>query len=72
MYDWTYIHLPHSYTFPEGTKFPRILVDITNDGQRSATDPIMELDEKTGRVKGQCHTCSWTQQFPAHMPYAPS
>ncbi|KAI0767764.1 glycoside hydrolase family 92 protein [Fomes fomentarius] len=42
----------HRYTFPEGIKFPRILVDITNDGQRSATDPIMELDEKTGRVKG--------------------
>ena len=31
------------------------MVDITNDGQQSSTDPIMELDEKTGRVKGGAH-----------------
>ncbi|KAI0752421.1 glycoside hydrolase family 92 protein [Daedaleopsis nitida] len=42
----------HRYTFPEGTKSPRILVDITNDGQKSSTDPEMELDPKTGRVIG--------------------
>ena len=41
-----------SYTFPEGTEFPRILVDLSNDGQRSATDPIMDVDPDTGRAKG--------------------
>ncbi|KAI0703899.1 glycoside hydrolase family 92 protein [Cerioporus squamosus] len=42
----------HRYTFPTGTKSPRIVVDITNDGQQSSTDPIMDLDETTGRVTG--------------------
>ncbi|KAI0708309.1 glycoside hydrolase family 92 protein [Earliella scabrosa] len=42
----------HRYTFPEGTEFPRILVDLSNDGQRSATDPIMDVDPDTGRAKG--------------------
>ncbi|TBU25783.1 glycoside hydrolase family 92 protein [Dichomitus squalens] len=42
----------HRYTFPAKTEFPRIVVDITNDGQQSSTDPTMELDETTGRVKG--------------------
>ncbi|KAJ3019459.1 hypothetical protein NUW54_g78 [Trametes sanguinea] len=40
----------HRYTFPKGTKTPRIVVDITNDGQQSSTDPEMELDPDTARV----------------------
>ncbi|KXN83542.1 hypothetical protein AN958_01251 [Leucoagaricus sp. SymC.cos] len=42
----------HRYTFPAGTKHPRIAVDITNDGQRSSTNPVMELDPNTAQVKG--------------------
>ncbi|KAG8753287.1 hypothetical protein FRC12_011599 [Ceratobasidium sp. 428] len=42
----------HRYTFPKSSKEPRILVDITNDGQQSATDPIAVIDTKTGRIKG--------------------
>ncbi|KAF9531262.1 glycoside hydrolase family 92 protein [Crepidotus variabilis] len=41
----------HRYTFPSGTKQPRILVDITNDGQRSATYPVVEVDP-AGKVVG--------------------
>ncbi|KAH9919561.1 glycoside hydrolase family 92 protein [Fomitopsis serialis] len=42
----------HRYTFPEGTVNPRILVDITNDGQQSNTNPIMTLNSTIGRVVG--------------------
>ncbi|KAH9835013.1 glycoside hydrolase family 92 protein [Rhodofomes roseus] len=42
----------HRYTFPEGTVNPRILVDITNDGQQSNTNPIMTLNSTTARVVG--------------------
>ncbi|KAF5364126.1 hypothetical protein D9756_000963 [Leucocoprinus leucothites] len=42
----------HRYTFPAGTKHPRIAVDITNDGQRSSTSPVMTLDPDTAQVKG--------------------
>ncbi|XP_006459729.1 hypothetical protein AGABI2DRAFT_191588 [Agaricus bisporus var. bisporus H97] len=42
----------HRYTFPAGTDHPRILVDITNDGQRSSTDPVMTLDPDTAKVMG--------------------
>ncbi|CDO77723.1 Glycoside Hydrolase Family 92 protein [Trametes cinnabarina] len=45
----------HRYTFPRATKTPRIVVDITNDGQRSSTDPEMELDPDTARVMGGAH-----------------
>lgn len=41
-----------SYTFPAGTVNPRIVVDITNDGQRSSTDPVMLLNATTARVTG--------------------
>ena len=51
MYTFANNHLL-SYTFPAKTKTPRIVVDITNDGQQSSTDPTMELDETTARVKG--------------------
>ncbi|KAF5328370.1 hypothetical protein D9619_013241 [Psilocybe cf. subviscida] len=40
------------YTFPAGTTNPRILVDITNDGQKSSTNPEMTLDPDTARVVG--------------------
>ncbi|KAF8965760.1 glycoside hydrolase family 92 protein [Flammula alnicola] len=42
----------HRYTFPAGTTNPRILVDITNDGQKSSTNPEMTLDPATARVIG--------------------
>ncbi|KAF8652642.1 hypothetical protein AX16_004274 [Volvariella volvacea WC 439] len=42
----------HRYTFPVGTAHPRIAVDLTNDGQRSSTEPVMTLDPKTARVVG--------------------
>lgn len=40
------------YTFPAGTANPCILVDITNDGQKSSTNPEMTLDPDTARVVG--------------------
>ncbi|TFK21045.1 hypothetical protein FA15DRAFT_646146 [Coprinopsis marcescibilis] len=42
----------HRYTFPSGTTQPRILIDLTNDGQRSSTDPQLIIDPETGRVEG--------------------
>ncbi|KAL4261951.1 Peptide-N(4)-(N-acetyl-beta-glucosaminyl)asparagine amidase [Pleurotus pulmonarius] len=42
----------HRYTFPPTSVRPRIAVDITNDGQRSSTNPSMVLDPETARVKG--------------------
>ncbi|KDR66486.1 hypothetical protein GALMADRAFT_147907 [Galerina marginata CBS 339.88] len=42
----------HRYTFPAGTTNPRLLVDITNDGQKSSTNPVMTLDPDTARVEG--------------------
>ena len=40
------------YTFPAGTVNPRIMVDITNDGQQSSTDPEMLLNGTTARITG--------------------
>lgn len=40
------------YTFPAGTTNPRIAVDITNDGQRSSTNPVMKLNPETAQVVG--------------------
>lgn len=42
----------HRYTFPATSKEPRIVVDITNDGQQSSTNPFMNIDPDTGRVTG--------------------
>ncbi|KAF9461880.1 glycoside hydrolase family 92 protein [Collybia nuda] len=42
----------HRYTFPDGTKNPRIAVDITNDGSQSSTNPVMTLDPNTAQVVG--------------------
>ncbi|KIJ55604.1 glycoside hydrolase family 92 protein [Sphaerobolus stellatus SS14] len=42
----------HRYTFPVATESPRILLDLSNDGQGSNTDPKATIDPKTGRVTG--------------------
>ncbi|EKM57353.1 glycoside hydrolase family 92 protein [Phanerochaete carnosa HHB-10118-sp] len=42
----------HRYTFPAGTVNPRIMVDITNDGEQSSTNPEMLLNATTARVTG--------------------
>lgn len=42
----------HRYTFPYGTQNPRMLVDVTNDGEQSSTKPIMQLNTSTARVTG--------------------
>lgn len=46
------IDVSPSYTFPAGTVNPRIMVDITNDGQQSSTDPVMLLNRTSGRITG--------------------
>ncbi|THH17239.1 hypothetical protein EW146_g3530 [Bondarzewia mesenterica] len=41
------------HTFPATESvLPRIVVDLTNDGQQSSTDPVMLVDPDTGRVTG--------------------
>ncbi|CCM06181.1 uncharacterized protein FIBRA_08423 [Fibroporia radiculosa] len=40
------------YTFPPDTANPRILLDVTDDGQYSSTRPAMTLDPNTSRVIG--------------------
>ncbi|KAG6841013.1 hypothetical protein C0991_002643 [Blastosporella zonata] len=42
----------HRYTFPPGTTNPRIMLDLTNDGQHSSTDPVLTLDPDTGKLEG--------------------
>ncbi|KIK62310.1 glycoside hydrolase family 92 protein [Collybiopsis luxurians FD-317 M1] len=42
----------HRYTFPEHTTEPRMVVDITNDGPRTSTFPVMTLNSTTARVMG--------------------
>ncbi|KAG7090436.1 hypothetical protein E1B28_009555 [Marasmius oreades] len=42
----------HRYTFPSSVASPHMVVDITNDGQRSSRDAEMSLDPKTARVQG--------------------
>ncbi|KAI0672074.1 glycoside hydrolase family 92 protein [Trametes maxima] len=42
----------HRYTFPENTTIPRLVVDITNDGQQSNSNPVVHIDSNTGRVTG--------------------
>ena len=42
----------HRYTFPASSVFPRIVVDMTNEGQQSSTNPVMTIDPSTGRVVG--------------------
>ncbi len=43
----------HRYTFPAESTEPRIVVDLTNDGQQDSTNPVLTLDPDTGRVVGQ-------------------
>ncbi|KAK1226708.1 hypothetical protein PQX77_010311 [Marasmius sp. AFHP31] len=40
------------YTFPAESITPRILLDVTNDGQISGVDPEMSIDPETGRMAG--------------------
>ncbi|KAH7921949.1 glycoside hydrolase family 92 protein [Leucogyrophana mollusca] len=42
----------HRYTFPASSREPRIIVDITNDGLNSNTEPVVKVDPSTGRVTG--------------------
>ncbi|KAH7911239.1 glycoside hydrolase family 92 protein [Hygrophoropsis aurantiaca] len=42
----------HRYTFPPSSREPRIVVDITNDGLNSNTEPTIKVDPTTGRVTG--------------------
>ncbi|PIL28599.1 hypothetical protein GSI_08641 [Ganoderma sinense ZZ0214-1] len=42
----------HRYTFPSNSTTPRLVVDITNDGQQSNSLPIVTVDPSTGRVTG--------------------
>ena len=42
----------HKYTFPVSSEKPRIVVDITNDGQQSSTNPFMTIDPGSGHVVG--------------------
>lgn len=42
----------HRYTFPVDSVTPRILLDVTNDGQSSANDITMLIDPKSGRMTG--------------------
>ena len=43
----------HRYTFPTESNTPRILLDVTNDGQISGINPEMTIDPETGRMTGE-------------------
>lgn len=53
----------HRYTFPYGTQNPRMLVDVTNDGEQSSTKPIMQLNTSTARVTGIHHGLILISQY---------
>ncbi|KAF8193206.1 glycoside hydrolase family 92 protein [Mycena galopus ATCC 62051] len=40
----------HRYTFPSTSTTPRILMDVTNDGQISAISPELHINPDTGRM----------------------
>ncbi|KAJ6613163.1 glycoside hydrolase family 92 protein [Mycena sp. CBHHK59/15] len=40
----------HRYTFPANSTMPRILLDVTNDGQISTISPELNIDPETGRM----------------------
>ncbi|KAJ7135659.1 glycoside hydrolase family 92 protein [Mycena epipterygia] len=40
----------HRYTFPSTSTVPRILLDVTNDGQISTISPELTINPKTGRM----------------------
>ncbi|KAG1749718.1 glycoside hydrolase family 92 protein [Suillus paluster] len=42
----------HRYTFPPSSREPRIVVDITNDGLISNTEPVVNVNTTTGRITG--------------------
>ncbi|KAI1787036.1 glycoside hydrolase family 92 protein [Ganoderma leucocontextum] len=40
----------HRYTFPSNSTIPRLVVDVTNDGQQSNSLPVVNVDPASGRV----------------------
>ena len=54
------------YTFPPNVhgRLPRINVDITNDGQKSAKRPTISIDPATGRVTGTLRCASLLHTTP--------
>ncbi|KAI0767769.1 glycoside hydrolase family 92 protein [Fomes fomentarius] len=40
----------HRYTFPSNAAIPRLVIDVTNDGQQSSANPIVHIDTDTSRV----------------------
>ena len=40
------------FTFPANMTLPRVVVDITNDGQQSGTEANFQVNPRTGRVSG--------------------
>jgi hypothetical protein len=47
----------HRYTFPKSSREPRIVVDITNDGLISNTEPVINVNTTNGRVTGKITRC---------------
>ncbi|TFL02330.1 glycoside hydrolase family 92 protein [Pterulicium gracile] len=41
----------HRYTFPPEVTHPRILLDVSNDGQASITETKLKIDTITGRIR---------------------
>jgi predicted alpha-1,2-mannosidase len=41
----------HRYTFPPEVTHPRILLDVSNDGQASLTDIELTIDPRSGRLR---------------------
>ncbi|KAL0565603.1 hypothetical protein V5O48_016419, partial [Marasmius crinis-equi] len=42
----------HRYTFPASSTLPRMVVDVTNDGQQSGRDQELHVNTTTARVRG--------------------
>ncbi|KAI0634493.1 glycoside hydrolase family 92 protein [Trametes polyzona] len=40
----------HRYTFPSNSTIPRMVIDVTNDGQQSNSNPIVHITPETSRV----------------------
>ncbi|KAI0708317.1 glycoside hydrolase family 92 protein [Earliella scabrosa] len=40
----------HRYTFPATSKIPRLVIDVTNDGQQSNANPVVTIDPDALRV----------------------
>ncbi|GJJ11429.1 hypothetical protein Clacol_005662 [Clathrus columnatus] len=59
----------HRYTFPAGTQEPRILIDVTNDGQNHNLGPFVNINPSTGRMigSGVFLPSFGSGQYPAHF-----